>query len=236
MPFEALTETLLKSGIAPRRVRRYRAELEDHLAELTEAQHAAGYDGEDAMLRARALLGDDAELAAPWLADPRLKSWTARAPWTVFGLAVPLLAIVLTALPVLALVVTGKALGITGPHGAVAPVWFHGLAAVIIDGSNLFLTPLLALGFAVTAERRRMALHWPLLAATLLILLCAQNCVRFRPDGRMDSLGVGIGMFFHAHKGQQMALPWSAMVVPWLLTLLPVLWLAWRRRGLTLAD
>ena len=38
MPFEALSETLLRAGIAPRHVRRCLRELGDHLADLSEAQ------------------------------------------------------------------------------------------------------------------------------------------------------------------------------------------------------
>ena len=63
MLFEALREQLLKGGIAPRHVRRYLGELEDHLAELTRCEQDAGYDPADAAIRARAALGPDEELA-----------------------------------------------------------------------------------------------------------------------------------------------------------------------------
>ena len=46
MPFDAVAETLLKGGIAPRRVRRYVRELDEHLDDLTEQQRAVGYDDE----------------------------------------------------------------------------------------------------------------------------------------------------------------------------------------------
>src|ERR1700754_3444929 len=89
MRFEALREILLKGGIAPRHVRRYLAELSEHLNDLTERQRAQGYEGEDAELRARALLGEDRELAAAMLEQRSLRSIAARAPWLVFGLLPP---------------------------------------------------------------------------------------------------------------------------------------------------
>ena len=79
MRFEGLRETLLKGGVAPRHVRRYLAELSAHLDDLTVDQHKLGYDGEDANLRARALLGEDRELAAAMLEQKSLRSVAARA-------------------------------------------------------------------------------------------------------------------------------------------------------------
>src|SRR5215475_10676972 len=91
MPFETLAESLLKGGIAPRHVRRYVRELDEHLDDLTAEQRANGYDGEDAALRARARLGEDAELAQAMLDQPGMKSWPARLPWLVFLLLPPVL-------------------------------------------------------------------------------------------------------------------------------------------------
>jgi hypothetical protein len=57
--FDALKERLLRAGIGPRRVRRYLAELTDHLAELTAQEEAAGDRPAEAATRARILLGSD---------------------------------------------------------------------------------------------------------------------------------------------------------------------------------
>jgi hypothetical protein len=89
MRFETLRESLLHGGIAPRHVRRYLRELDDHLCDLTEAQRAAGHDEADAAARALALLGSEEELGAAMLAQPSLSSLPARAPWLVFGLLPP---------------------------------------------------------------------------------------------------------------------------------------------------
>ncbi len=54
MPFESVTEALLKGGITPRHVRRYIGELTDHLEDGIAQQKAAGFGDEDARIRARA--------------------------------------------------------------------------------------------------------------------------------------------------------------------------------------
>ena len=78
MRFDTLRETLLAGGIAPRHVRRYLAELSEHLDDLTAEQRTLGYDATDAVLRAHARLGDDGELAKAMLEQPGMKSWPAR--------------------------------------------------------------------------------------------------------------------------------------------------------------
>ena len=64
MLFEHLRERLLTAGIAPKHVRRSTRELTDYLDDLAAAQREAGCDDKTALLRARALLGQDEELAA----------------------------------------------------------------------------------------------------------------------------------------------------------------------------
>ena len=102
--FEALAETLLKGGVAPRHVRRYVRELHDHLSDLIVQQRQAGYDGEDARLRARARLGGDAELAQAMLNLPGVRSWPARLPWLVFVALPPILTIAIGLLVILLVV------------------------------------------------------------------------------------------------------------------------------------
>jgi len=90
MRFEALRETLLIAGIAPRHVRRYLRELDDHLADLTEAQRAAGHGNEDAAVRARALWRRCGIGGGRCWHSPVSGHLPARAPWLVFGLFPPL--------------------------------------------------------------------------------------------------------------------------------------------------
>jgi hypothetical protein len=83
--FDALRERLLRAGIAPRHVRRYLAELSNHLDDLVSEEQAKGRSLGDAEAVARARLGTDEALAEALLARPGLRSASARAPWLVFG-------------------------------------------------------------------------------------------------------------------------------------------------------
>src|SRR5580692_11265746 len=91
--FDSLRERLLRAGIAPRRVRRYLAELREHLADLTERERASGLDPRQASERALSLLGGDAELAKAMIDKGCGRSLAARAPWAVFVMS-PLLLLV----------------------------------------------------------------------------------------------------------------------------------------------
>ncbi len=74
MPFEDLREKLLRAGVAPRHVRRYLTELNEHLADLIQVQHGTGHTGEEAVLRARAALGTDDDLAGAMINRRGVKS------------------------------------------------------------------------------------------------------------------------------------------------------------------
>jgi hypothetical protein len=86
LQFETLREKLLRAGIAPRHVRRYLGELDNHLEDLANEERAKGRSRDDAEAVARARLGADDALAAALLARPGLRSVTARYPWAVFAL------------------------------------------------------------------------------------------------------------------------------------------------------
>lgn len=84
--FNRMSERLLKSGIAPRHVRRYVRELSDHFDDLVREETAGGASRELAETRALSRLGNDDDLAEAMLSRPELRSLTARYPWAVFGL------------------------------------------------------------------------------------------------------------------------------------------------------
>lgn len=165
--FEVLREKLLRAGIAPWRVRRYLTELADHLADLTAQEIAAGYDLGEAAMRARALLGDDEELAASWLTDPRLKSFTARAPWLVFAILPPFALIAGFVIPMTVLIVLAKLGGFLPGHG-IAGRGLVRAAAIVL---NLSVGPGVAALLAFIAWRQRLKPVWPLLATLLIVLL-----------------------------------------------------------------
>jgi hypothetical protein len=214
---------LLKGGIAPRHVRRYLAELTEHLDDLTEKQRAQGYDGEDAELRARALLGEDRELAAAMLEQKSLRSITARAPWLMFGFVPPVAAIASSFILIAPLALIARILHMSSPGGIHAPGWFQTLAFGVTGLGNLAVAPALAAGFVFLATRQRISWLWPLLAIVLIALLDLQFQAHFAPVGhRGGSLSVGAGIWlFH---WQSWLETWPLSVTRLSLTLLPAFW------------
>jgi hypothetical protein len=171
MPFDTVTETLLKGGIAPRHVRRYVGELTDHLEDLTERQKAAGFDEADARIRARALLGDDRELTAAMLEQPRFKSWLARLPWLVFVIAPFFILIAWLMLMLLPVFTLGDGAQRIYEATGISPNFLRQLSWVLLDGVNLLVLPALALGLGALAHRQRINPLWPIAGTVLLLPL-----------------------------------------------------------------
>jgi hypothetical protein len=229
MRFEALKERLLRGGIAPRRVRRYLAELDDHLADLTEQERAAGHDAVEAAVRARAMLGDDAELAQAWLSNPRLKSFAAKAPWAVFILAPPFVLLLAFMVPTLSLVVIGRSFSFIGPHHNAAPAWFQQATAILITTINLLLPVLLAALLNSIAARQRLSAAWPLIGIAIIALLGMQIHIGFPTSGQ-DRGRVMLGMLVFAGRGP--AIYWQILLAQWSFLLVFALWIMVTRRRL----
>ena len=223
MLFDNLAETLLKGGIAPRHVRRYLAELREHLEDLAEQQRKTGYDQDDAALRARARLGSDDELAAAMLEQKQFRSWAAGAPWAVFLLLPPFTAIATSMLFIGPLVLLGKHYNFLQMH-APPPQWFQLLATNVVAIANLAVMPLVAALFAAIAARQRLKLAWPFLATMILLALFIHNDVSFMPNHK-GQLMVGFAPIFTKQALNTMAEHWPLVSMQYLLTLLPVLWL-----------
>lgn len=166
-PFEELQERLLRGGIAPRHVRRYRRELEDHFSDLLALQSERGYDEPDASLRARALLGNDDELAEAMLATKRFRSLTARAPWLVFGILPPLLIVVL--LLGVGLGMAALSIPLHTPQMPL-PSWCAPAAQAICGFTNYAIGPLTVVLVLLTAWRQRFAGGWPLIGVVAAAL------------------------------------------------------------------
>ncbi len=191
--FKALAERLLKAGIAPRHVRRTVRELEDHLDDLIAMQRSRGYDGDDADLRARALLGPDDELAAAVIANRRFRSWSARAPWLVFGLLPP-------ALMTAGLVAFGIGLGLAGKPLHTTPLdplpaWCGPFAAYVCQVANFSAGPLAAAILVLTASRQRLSGRWSALGAGLAALFSALTnlSIALPHGGHPGEVSVGMG-------------------------------------------
>jgi hypothetical protein len=232
MPFEAMAKTLLKGGVAPRHVRRYVRELDDHLGDLTAQKRQAGYDDEDAALRARALLGDDRELAQAMLEQPGVRSWPARLPWLVFGILPPLAALALFFLALLPLVGLANLLHMISAQGIAAPYWFRILTRVITDGGNLLLAPSLAALLTVIAWRQHLRAAWPTLAIALIAAMGMQYNVQFPPKG-VHGGELGIGALIWLHHSDDVMRHWQLGLAQLLLTLLPAVLLLRKTHRLT---
>jgi hypothetical protein len=227
--FDNLTEMLLRGGIAPRHVRRYLAELREHLEDLTAQQRQADYGEEDAVIRARARLGTDGELAAAMLEQKQFRSWTARAPWAVFVLLPPFAAIAIGILFIGTLVLIGKHYGFLDMHAALPPQWFQLLATGVVGFSNLVINPLAATLFVGFAARQRLAMIWPLAATALLLIVFIYGEVSFLPYHK-GHLALGFAPIFKASAWKAMIEHWPLESVQYLLTCLPLLWLYRKRR------
>jgi len=220
MRFDTLGEVLLKGGVAPRHVRRYLAELSEHLDDLTAQQREAGFDAEDAAIRARAKLGSDAELAGAMLEQKRFHSLAARVPWAVFGLLPPLTAMAAFFALMGALALIANACGIIAHHGINAPHWFRLLVEAAILFGNFALAPLLAATFVLSAARQRLWPGWPLLAILLIALLDLQLQANFpAPGARGGSLGMGAALW--ASDFDRLVRDWPLTLTQLLLTLSP---------------
>ncbi|MGZ5920573.1 MAG: hypothetical protein ACXWLT_02275 [Rhizomicrobium sp.] len=171
-----MAERLLRSGIAPRHVRRYVRELGDHFDDLAREETAGGAGRELAETRAFSRLGNDDDLAEAMLSRPELRSLTARYPWAVFGLGpVALLALGFAAalaaeIGIIELATAyGSAIGLKpGPDAA---RWFT-RAMLVWNTLAVYFAPL---GFAallyLVGSRQRMRPAWIVTGVSLICVL-----------------------------------------------------------------
>lgn len=89
-----LQEELLRSGVAPRHVRRTVDELNDHYEDLVEQALSEGLDNRSAHSGALARLGEVEDIAQAVRAQPELRSWAFRFP-RVAAIVYPLTFVVL---------------------------------------------------------------------------------------------------------------------------------------------
>jgi hypothetical protein len=230
MPFETLREALLKGGVAPRHVRRYLAELSEHLDDLTAQQCEAGYDAEDAAIRARAKLGSDTELAGAMLEQKRFHSLAARAPWAVFGLLPPIAAMVAFFALMGALALVANACGMIAHRGINAPHWFQLLVEAAILFGNFALAPLLAATFVLSAARQRLWPGWPLLAILLIALLDLRLQANFPAPGAHGGSLSASAVLWVSHF-DSLVRDWPLALTQLLLTLLPAVLLYRKHRA-----
>jgi hypothetical protein len=217
--FRSLEERLLNAGIAPRHVRRLVMELASHHESLVEEEMARGQPIELARSVARDRLGTDDEIARKVLEEPGLRSWGARWPLTICGLA-PLLGLCASAGAILATLVaafeinnrlhTGWATDTSGT----APWARHateGIGWLIMYG----LPVLWSCALAQYAATRRLGRLWPLTGFVMTAALGAATHVTviWPGPGVRGLLSGGLGF----------STSWDAMTTfgtRWLITLI----------------
>jgi hypothetical protein len=164
-----LREKLLRAGIAPRHVRRYLGELDNHFEDLANEERAKGRSLDDAEALARTRLGSDDALAAALLARPGLRSVTARYPWAVFGLApIALSFIVVIAAVFVEVGFFNLLTALTGgPRVAPDPAWIK-VITWIWNTLFTYATPLaIAWLMLVVGQRQRIAGMWLLIGVAI---------------------------------------------------------------------
>lgn len=157
---DALHDRLLSGGVKPAIAKRYVAELADHLEDLSE------HLPRDVALRH---LGSADALASAMLAQPGVRSWTARAPWATLTLG-PVVALLLGCLlPVMLLFLGVRAFSADLDYGRDAyPGTWPQTALDALRFFNEHLMPLLAGWTAVALSlRQRAGTGWLFAGAAL---------------------------------------------------------------------
>ena len=193
--FTALTERLLRAGIAPRHARRAVQELRAHHADVVAELRAAGHAPDESEALAAERLGADEAFVHDMLARPELRSWASRRPFVAFTL-LPLLAFI--GLLVLCVVlVIGSLEAAWHWRGLLWPPLIQALRWVgtLLFFVAMWVAPLAAAGVAcLLAARQRIAARWAIVGVLLVGLL------RGLINGRLDvaaplhgSISLGIG-------------------------------------------
>lgn len=166
-PFDLLSEELLAAGVAPRHVRRFLAELGDHLADLSEEEALSGRPAQEAEAQALARLGTTEVLAGAMIARKELHGWDARAPWAAY-LLVPVLALAAGLALTLGLVYLTVE-SFRPPGGTlVLPLRIAEFTRSITAIGTALLPILLGWGMAFAANGRRRPPLWPALGVMAL--------------------------------------------------------------------
>ncbi len=161
-PFHELRERLLRAGVAPKHVRRYLGELQEHFADLRAEEEGVGQSAADAERAALARLGNMDDLARAMIGQRQFQSWSARAPWAAYGI-VPLLCLAAAWAIALSILASGWAIFLPNSETPFVPT--QGLAVMYFGvGRLIYFTAPVAIGWAIAlfAARHRSKAVWPL--------------------------------------------------------------------------
>jgi hypothetical protein len=170
LPLETVHEQLLHAGITPRHARRYVMELRDHLTDLISRERTAGLDVQEAEVKARHLLGSDAQLVHAMIEGGAPRSLAAKAPWAVFGV-----------LPPFVLIVTALLLGkwsytFLFPYQQLSvsdiPESVRTISMASSFIGSFLIGPTLAAICVVIALRQRLSSRWVWVGLAMIALVC----------------------------------------------------------------
>jgi len=227
MRFDAIQERLLKCGVAPRHVRRYIGELDDHFTQLAAQLHRGGCGIEEARSQARTRLGDDAQLVSAMLELPGIRAWSARAPWLVFSAIPPAMTFVVFLVPLFFVRLISPLGGIRGSMLIWLPASYADVAGYLVDACNLMVAPAVSALFAVMVFRQRLDARWALLAAFSIIMLSPQASTYFSEQTTAGNLSAS----FLIDDSRELVKAWRLSTIQGVLTLLPAILLPrWHRR------
>jgi hypothetical protein len=220
-PFDRLRERLLTAGVSPRHVRRYMAELSDHVIDLETEAKRAGHPEPAASALER--LGKPDDLAKAMIDRTELRAWTARAPWLVFLIAPSLAVAAIDLMTIVGIMLIVKLiLPQAGDQTAVpVPHWFAALSAAINIFHAYGVSLLLGAGVILIAVRQRMPPLWPIVGLVAVAVL-----------GTLNQLHIDVPVAPHQHGevslGAGISAPVAFRIGVDLLLMLP-LYFAWRR-------
>lgn len=198
-PFDELREQLLRGGVAPRHVRRYVAELADHLADLRAEENRPGRSPADVEAAAMARLGSIDNLANAMIDQPQFQSWSSRAPWATFGL-MPGLALAAAWGVALFILWSGWKIFLpeaATPFGTGHFNFFEPANIYFQFGKAIYFSGPVLVGWAVAALaiRQRIKAIWPLIGLALIALMGDSLGVYcYRGPGNVAHVTMGIGV------------------------------------------
>jgi len=198
-PFNELRKRLLRAGVAPRHVRRYLAELDDHLADLRAEEVRAGLSREEAVAAAIVRLGTLDELTNAMIGQLRLRSWTARAPWAIFGLA-PLFVLALTRLAAFFILWTGWQIFLPAADTPFGNIHVSGLGNLYFQlGRAIYFGGPFFIGWGISAlaARQRLRAIWPVVGLALIACIAGSSYVqasRTAVPGGFGHIRVGLAL------------------------------------------
>ena len=192
--FVEIGEELLRTGLAPRRVRRILFELESHLDDLVEELEGHGLSRAEAEAEASKRLDAEAIVEAA-RASLELHSGMRRWPVAAFTL-LPLFVYAALFVAGLVLLVIGltlaKHLGFPVDHSIV----LQQITTAMTTGIEFLLPASVAITFCILASSRRAPLSWTLAGVALVSLLGAMTNTQLQLPPTVSRPALGAGLTF----------------------------------------